>query len=361
MDAFGRRVEKVVDDGDTEITTRFIYDGFRVVAEYDGGGTLLRKYVYGPGIDEPLAMIAVDGPTETWYYYHFNGLGSVIALSDANGDLVESYSYNVFGSPTIYDGDGEEISASAIGNPYMFTGRRYDEDTGLYYYRLRDYHPVLGRFVQNDPIGYIGGMNLYRYCNNNPVNWTDPLGLASSWTDTPQISPGQEWQEWLELMRLATFYSSTWGEWPDLTEYDYDWPGESSDSQGPTKGKPPEVKHLTQEEFEGKFEYVIDLMNTYSRYNFPGSWYFLTQADSNFHKDMNLYEYNGLVMRGNWWNYYMQGVAHAYFGYGKWQMNWHIYTWRWGHVFVGEPMPVTDEILEAADRGYDDWRDGHID
>ena len=155
---------------------QFIYDGFRVIAEYVNG-TLDKKYIYGPGIDEPLAMIDIDGQSETWYYYHFNGLGSVIALSDENGDLVESYSYNVFGSPTIYDGDGEEISVSAIGNPYMFTGRRYEQETGLYYYRLRDYNPSLGRFMQNDPIGYAGGMNLYAYCSNNPTNWTDPLGL----------------------------------------------------------------------------------------------------------------------------------------------------------------------------------------
>ena len=136
-DAFGRRVEKTVVGGPT-VTTKFIYDGFRVIAEYVNG-SLDRKYIYGPGIDEPLAMIAVDGETETWYYYHFNSLGSVVALSDENGDLVESYSYNVFGEPTIYDGNGDEISASAVNNPYMFTSRRYDEDTSLYYYRLRDY------------------------------------------------------------------------------------------------------------------------------------------------------------------------------------------------------------------------------
>ena len=180
-----------MDDGETETSTKFIYDGFHVIAEYDGGGTLLCKYVYGPGIDEPLAMIIVDVQAETWYYYHFNGLGSVIALTDENGDLVETYSYNVFGTPTIYDGDGDEISASAIGNPYMFTGRRYDEDTGLYYYRLRDYNPVLGRFMQNDPIGYAGGINLYRYCHNNPTNFVDPMGRgrmrAPGLTLTPLI------------------------------------------------------------------------------------------------------------------------------------------------------------------------------
>ena len=148
-------------------TTKYCYDGAQVIAEYEGG-TLVRKFVYGPGIDEPIAMIAVDGETETWYYYHFDGLGSVAALSDEDGDVVESYSYDVFGEPS---------ASSSIGNPYMFTGRRWDEETGLYYYRARMYSAVLGRFLQPDPIGYAGGLNLHAYCGNNPVNWIDPWGL----------------------------------------------------------------------------------------------------------------------------------------------------------------------------------------
>lgn len=95
-------------------------------------------------------------------------LGSVIALSDVNSEIVEQYSYDVFGAPN---------TVSDMNNPYMFTGRRFDNETGLYYYRARYYNPDIGRFLQTDPIGYAAGLNLYTYVRNNPINLTDPFGL----------------------------------------------------------------------------------------------------------------------------------------------------------------------------------------
>ncbi|MCL5281599.1 MAG: hypothetical protein M1376_17005, partial [Planctomycetes bacterium] len=103
------------------------------------------------------------------YYYHFDGLGSVVGLTNASGNTVEVYEYDVYG----------RVGATDANHPnrIMFTGREYDKETGLYYYRARYYNPQIGRFLQTDPVGYGAGMNLYRYCANNPLNLTDPSGL----------------------------------------------------------------------------------------------------------------------------------------------------------------------------------------
>ena len=113
----------------------------------------------------------------TTSYYHSDGLGSVVALSDSTGAVIERYAYDVYGTPRITDAAGTVLTQSAAGNRFLFTGREYDQESGLYYYRARYYDPKVGRFLQRDPVGYATGINLYTYVSNNPINWVDPFGL----------------------------------------------------------------------------------------------------------------------------------------------------------------------------------------
>jgi RHS repeat-associated protein len=112
-------------------------------------------------------------------YYHANNLYNVTAITDKNGVVVERYNYSPYGEATILDPTGlSRQPASSIQNPLLFTGRRLDAETGLMYYRARYYDVDLGRFVGRDPLGYVGRLlNTYTYVSDNPVDYTDPIGL----------------------------------------------------------------------------------------------------------------------------------------------------------------------------------------
>ena len=142
-------------------------------------------YLWGNYIDEALLKVDTHGTVaaadDDDHYYLHDHLYSTVAVLDAGGNVEERYEYDAYGKATIYDADYSQVrSETAIGNDYLFTGRRLDPESGIYYYRNRYYSPTLGRFLQNDPLGYIDGMNMYEYVRNNPSIYVDPLGECSS-------------------------------------------------------------------------------------------------------------------------------------------------------------------------------------
>ena len=153
------------------------------IAEYDGAGTLLRRYIPGGAIDVRVAYIEGSGTAAANIeYYHADRLGNVSALSDDVGNITDRYAYDPFGhecevlSPA--PGAPCEVGPpSTSGQLFRYTGRKYDPETGLYYYRARYYCPDCGRFLSTDPVGYEAGFNLYTYTLNDPLNNTDATGL----------------------------------------------------------------------------------------------------------------------------------------------------------------------------------------
>jgi len=153
-------------------TTKFLVDpnGFlpQVIAEMDNGGDILSYYIY-----DGTGLVAKITPSGSVYYYHYDGIGNTIAITDSSGYMVNKYAYDEFGNLS----NAEET----ISNPFLYVGRYgvTDDDNGLLYMRARYYDPEVGRFINKDPIGFLGGdVNLYACVWNNPVNWIDPEGLV---------------------------------------------------------------------------------------------------------------------------------------------------------------------------------------
>ncbi|MET1110930.1 MAG: RHS repeat-associated core domain-containing protein [Allosphingosinicella sp.] len=144
--------------------TQFLHDGDELVAEYNGSGTLLRRYLHGDGNDDPLFWYEGTGLDQP-RFPHVNRQGSITGIVGAGAALLSINTYDEYGIP----------GATNVGR-FQYTGQAWLPELGLYYYKARIYSPTLGRFLQVDKVGYTGGINLYAYVANDPVNADDPKG-----------------------------------------------------------------------------------------------------------------------------------------------------------------------------------------
>ncbi len=175
-DGLNRRIER---NANGQIT-RYIYDEASVLLELDGSNNIVARYTRNPVTDEVLSV--ERGGSR--YYYHAGADGSILGVSDANGNLVASYTYDSFGQ--IVDRTG------SLPNPYTFIGRELDSESGYYYLGARTYDPASGRFLQEDPIGLNGGdLNAYRYALGNPIDLVDPTGLCHVWVEFKLLFAGK--------------------------------------------------------------------------------------------------------------------------------------------------------------------------
>ena len=150
-----------------------------MVAEYDGAGAILHRYVHGSNAsaDDPLLEYSGAGLAgKKWL--HADRLGSIVAATDGAG-----------GNPAINSYDEYGIPGPANSGRFQYTGQAWLPELGMYYYKARIYSPTLGRFLQTDRIGYQGGLNLYAYVDDDPINKTDPDGLLPP----ENLDPKKDW------------------------------------------------------------------------------------------------------------------------------------------------------------------------
>jgi RHS repeat-associated protein len=188
-DYMGRRIQKIVSTNSgsgwtASYTNKFIYDGWNLVAVLDGGNHLLQSFTWGSdlsgslqgagGVGGLISTTVYGGANTGAYFPGYDGNGNVGALVSANNGLVDaSYEYGPF---------GELLRATgpvAFSNPFRFSTKFQDDETGIIMYPRRPYSASTGRFLTRDPIDEDGGVNLYGLVANNPVNENDPLGLCN--------------------------------------------------------------------------------------------------------------------------------------------------------------------------------------
>ena len=143
--------------------SRSLYDGEDILLEYDGANVLQARYSHGQRTDQPLGIER----GATLAFFQADHLGSIRQVTNAAGSVVNAYDYDSYGN--------FETLSESLPQPYAFTGREFDPESGLHYYRARYYEPATGRFISEDPVAFNAeDTNLYRYVYGDPVNLIDP-------------------------------------------------------------------------------------------------------------------------------------------------------------------------------------------
>ena len=162
------------------VVTTQVWDNWNLIEEHEANDAFRRMYFYGVAANE---IVGSYGPAYGDAFYFQDGRGNVTHLTGPSNNVIEHYTYFVSGQPTY-------LSGNSMDNRFLFEGALYVPEAEIYDMRNRFYHPNLGRFMQSDPIGFDGGdMNLFRYCGNDPVDGSDPMGLESD-ADLEQLSIG---------------------------------------------------------------------------------------------------------------------------------------------------------------------------
>ncbi|MFV3287037.1 RHS repeat domain-containing protein, partial [Pseudomonas sp. NY15356] len=170
-DSLGRRIAKQAEiNGEVE-QKRFLWQGLRMLREETPGQSIL--YFYEPGSYAPLARVdQVEGEGQKVYYFHTDQIGTPLELTDSEGEIVWQLTYRSWG-------EIEQFAVNKLEQNLRFQGQYFDNETGLHYNTFRYYDPEIGRFISHDPIGLLGGFNLYRYVSS-PVTGIDPWGWCES-------------------------------------------------------------------------------------------------------------------------------------------------------------------------------------
>lgn len=214
-DAGGRRYEKVVKDswngtsGTTVTHLLYLYDGWNLLAEIDvlDSDSVERSYTWG--LDKTGSLQGAGGVggllflenDEGTYHPAYDGNGNVVGLIDASsGETAATYQYGPFGEPL--GAEGEPI---AEANPIRFSTKYWDAESDLIYYGYRYYNPSTGRFLSRDLIGETGGLNLYGFVGNDPVNNWDYLGMFVIIEIPPPIDPTNDYVLTVGTIRLGDF------------------------------------------------------------------------------------------------------------------------------------------------------------